>query len=478
LASTANGGVLSTSILLGTNGGTSNGFFSITGPATSLKTFTFPNASATVLTSNTPVTVAQGGTGVATLTANSVLLGEGTSNVSSVALGADTVLRGTASADPIAAAVNNCGDATHALSYNTTTHAFGCQAITSGGTGTVTSVAAGTGITASPSPIVGSGTISLDLTATNTWTGRQTFSGGSGAPGYVTGAAAASALFEFAGNAQTAGTTSLAVGQDTSGDAAIIQRANRQLYLSTNGSQRVTVSGTGRINFLAQTSTGAAGASFNGLNNADTVLVQSGTTTSQGFGLRVQAGTNASDYSFLINNASNGTTLFEVFGDGGTVVGSPTGGSQGVGTVNATGLFVNGAATTTQTSGTFTGTLTGMTGSVTATFKWRKIGGSLVTLFLATGTDLTGTSNTTAMTLTGLPAAIQPAIQVCFYNASVEDNGGSEAANNCIAASGSTVTFTPAQVNAAPGKVVGGVFTASGTKGLTGPWQMIYDLGN
>ena len=50
-------------ILGGLNGGTGNGFFEVTGPATGLKTFTFPNASATVLTTNAAVTAAQGGTG-------------------------------------------------------------------------------------------------------------------------------------------------------------------------------------------------------------------------------------------------------------------------------------------------------------------------------------------------------------------------------------------------------------------------------
>ena len=136
LGSTANGGVLSSSILLGTNGGTSNGFFSITGPATSLKTFTFPNASATVLTSNAAVTVAQGGTGLATLPAHGVLLGEGTSNVGNVAaMAADTLLQGQgASADPAAVSVNNCGSSTQALSYSTSTHTFGCQTIAGSGT--------------------------------------------------------------------------------------------------------------------------------------------------------------------------------------------------------------------------------------------------------------------------------------------------------------------------------------------------------
>jgi hypothetical protein len=64
-------------ILPGANGGTNNAFFEVTGPATALKTFTFPNASATVLTTNALVTVAQGGTGVGTLTG--IAYGNGTS---------------------------------------------------------------------------------------------------------------------------------------------------------------------------------------------------------------------------------------------------------------------------------------------------------------------------------------------------------------------------------------------------------------
>jgi len=50
-------------ILPGASGGSGNGFFAVSGPTTSLKTFAFPNASATVLTTNAAVTPAQGGTG-------------------------------------------------------------------------------------------------------------------------------------------------------------------------------------------------------------------------------------------------------------------------------------------------------------------------------------------------------------------------------------------------------------------------------
>ncbi len=50
-------------ILPSANGGTANGFTKFTGPTTAEKTFTLPDASATILTSNSAVTAAQGGTG-------------------------------------------------------------------------------------------------------------------------------------------------------------------------------------------------------------------------------------------------------------------------------------------------------------------------------------------------------------------------------------------------------------------------------
>ena len=67
-------------IMTSVNGGTGNGFTKFSGPTTAEKTFTLPDANATVLTSNAAVTVAQGGTGLATLTANGLLIGNGASN--------------------------------------------------------------------------------------------------------------------------------------------------------------------------------------------------------------------------------------------------------------------------------------------------------------------------------------------------------------------------------------------------------------
>lgn len=71
-----------TGILAPSRGGTNNGFTAFTGPTTSTKTFTLPNASATILTDNAAVTVAQGGTGATTLTG--LLQGNGTSAVTAI----------------------------------------------------------------------------------------------------------------------------------------------------------------------------------------------------------------------------------------------------------------------------------------------------------------------------------------------------------------------------------------------------------
>ncbi len=81
-----------TQIIASTYGGTGNGFAKLSGPTSSEKTFTLPDASTTILTTNAAVTVAQGGTGLATLTAHAVLLGEATSNVAFAAVGASGTL--------------------------------------------------------------------------------------------------------------------------------------------------------------------------------------------------------------------------------------------------------------------------------------------------------------------------------------------------------------------------------------------------
>lgn len=95
------------------------------------------------------------GTGISVTGATNATIGLASVSADNVLLNATG-----GSAAPTGQAIGNC---LNALTYNTSTHAFGCN--TTAGTGTVTSVAAGTGLTASPSPITSSGTLSLTNTA-------------------------------------------------------------------------------------------------------------------------------------------------------------------------------------------------------------------------------------------------------------------------------------------------------------------------
>ncbi len=78
-------------------------FVQFSGPASTIKAFTLPNAACTILTTNAVVTVAQGGTGLGTLTAHAVQVGAGTSTPAQVGPGSTSgvpfVAKGV-SADP------------------------------------------------------------------------------------------------------------------------------------------------------------------------------------------------------------------------------------------------------------------------------------------------------------------------------------------------------------------------------------------
>lgn len=72
-------------ILPSANGGTANAFFTVAGPAASAKTFTFPNANATILTSAAAVTAVQGGTGQTVYAVGDLLSADTTTTLSRVA---------------------------------------------------------------------------------------------------------------------------------------------------------------------------------------------------------------------------------------------------------------------------------------------------------------------------------------------------------------------------------------------------------
>jgi hypothetical protein len=114
----------------------------------------------------------------------------------------------------------------------------------------------------------------------------------------------------------------------------------------------------------------------------------------------------------------------------------------------------------------FTATLTGCTVGVTGNVRYRLIADRVI--LTLQGAAITGTSNATSFTFTGLPAIAQPTAQrLC--TSMLEDNTALTGGWASVTNSG-TVTFGLGFANNAAG------FTNSGTKGLPLGWQVIYDL--
>lgn len=116
--------------------------------------------------------------------------------------------------------------------------------------------------------------------------------------------------------------------------------------------------------------------------------------------------------------------------------------------------------------GTYTATLTGVSGSVTGTARYVRVG-KHVTLYMPT---LTGTSNATTCTVTGAPASIRPARQQYFPINDVGDNG---ALYSGIAAMGTSGTLGFAFWQTAT--TFQTTFTSSGVKG-PGEFVATYSL--
>jgi hypothetical protein len=132
---------------------------------------------------------------------------------------------------------------------------------------------------------------------------------------------------------------------------------------------------------------------------------------------------------------------------------------------------IGSTAIATTTGGSFTGTLTGMTAGTTGTVLYKRVG-SLC--YLYTTSAITGTSNTTAMTMTGLPAACQAAHAHDAW-CSVTDNGNLLMACQASVLNG-TVTFQLGKTSGVANFLQYSAtnFTNSGTKGIPATWAICY----
>lgn len=122
--------------------------------------------------------------------------------------------------------------------------------------------------------------------------------------------------------------------------------------------------------------------------------------------------------------------------------------------------------------GSFTGTLTGMSGATTGTIYYKVVSG-IVTLWVTT--DVTGTSNTTALTMTGLPTAVRPGSYRSVH-CDLHDNTQAGMAALAIVEPLGTITFRLARQDSIANLIQYSAtgFTNSGTKGLGSTWTISY----
>lgn len=129
--------------------------------------------------------------------------------------------------------------------------------------------------------------------------------------------------------------------------------------------------------------------------------------------------------------------------------------------VEAYGPIAAGLVDMSPDNSAFTGTLTGCTTAATCTGTWRRIG-NMVTVTL----NGTGTSNANTLTMTGLPAALQPASKTQFAVCNMEDNSSNVYGTVLITAGSGTLTFSRGVVSGTALTVSTIGFTTSLTKGF------------
>jgi hypothetical protein len=561
-------------ILPAANGGTGNGFTLFSGPATSTKTFTLPNASSTILTSNAAVTVAQGGTGAATLTG--YVKGSGTSALTASSTIPYSDLAGTPSiptgANPSASAgltaVNGSAstfmrsDGAPAISQSispswTGNHTFtpssGIPVTISQGVGGVftdyrvpstagtgayirffdstgslargfigigNSVVSGAAITdlalspgASGRVLIGTPSGAAIGTIFDS-TGAVTINGpSSGTALAITGGPSTSTVIGIvAGSGGGAGVkTDDGTNAFISG-AGILSSGVWSVYDSTHSSERFKISSTGATTINAPssgttlnlTSSGAGAVAFQAVDNggvhaiyirpnvSSTNLISSNFLSGSTYRpLALSARENSADFvvgtvggvtigspasgTALTVNAVNSSTAAVDLASGTLKIGGSTGTSGQVLTSGGASAAPTWTTVSTLTSGTFTCTFTGMTTTVTGTCGY-SIAGNTATIFNNSGATINGTSNTTSMTMTGLPAALRPTHNQSGIYGGTCNNG---VCNNLtyltidVGASNSTVAFG---LCSTVSNCAGGNFTASGSKGVDSYFSFTYAL--
>lgn len=255
-----------------------------------------------------------------------------------------------------------------------------------------------------------------------------------------------------------------------------------QLSFYTTNATRITISSTGNVVVNAPTSgisinanafLGQPGlqsstndSTFSATGRSSIILANASATGQTPLDFTIGgslSGRIRNDFAGNMNYVTTGTGVHDFFTGGDSGVGALSFSIGGGAAIQARGPVAAALVDMTPDSSTFTGTMTGQTGTTTGTINWYRIG-KLVTMYCSAG--IIGTSNSvSAPTMTGLPAAVQPAsgarICLCEFN----DNGSAAAVFASVTAG--TITFT---------KQAGAAWTASGNKGPVAGWAITYSL--
>lgn len=115
--------------------------------------------------------------------------------------------------------------------------------------------------------------------------------------------------------------------------------------ISTNGSVRLTISSGGAVAVDAPSASTTTAFTVNGIASTTNYAMKliAPNTAGQSLGLQIVGGTTAADTPLAVYQAGGVQQLLYLYGDGGVVVGGATGGDQGLGSINASSIYIAGA---------------------------------------------------------------------------------------------------------------------------------------
>lgn len=152
------------------------------------------------------------------------------------------------------------------------------------------------------------------------------------------------------GTATTAGSNSFAASPgsltgvaysfDTNGTVGIYQSAANNIDFGILGTNAGNINSSRNWTISAPSS--GATLTLTGPSGNRALTIQGNTTAGNSLGFNMNAGTNATDQSFVISNAGATQQYMLLDGAGSLLLGGATGGVQGLGTLNSLGIYILG----------------------------------------------------------------------------------------------------------------------------------------